>query len=94
MRMNSELILDTKEKLKDWLTSERKYYKNPGILQLIFPVTENDIYIKKENALIKGTTIIGTFIGRYSVFQKGLDLLLNSIEKEKAFLKEHNIIFN
>lgn len=57
-------------------------------------ILPNGIIKQKENALIKGTPIIGTFIGRYSIWQKGLDLLLTSIEKEKAYLKKHNIIFN
>lgn len=72
MRMNSELIVDTKEKLKDWLTSERKYYNNPGILQLIFPVTENDILYKHQVLLRKTEFYFNTHNRFCTLFYKTL----------------------
>lgn len=56
-------------------------------------VMPNGIYLPEESASIVVNPVIGTFIGRYSVWQKGLDLLLEAISKEKELLKKNNVIF-
>ena len=44
----------------------------------------------KENTRNK---VIGVFIGRYSVVQKGIDLLFEAIKENKELLKEYNVAF-
>lgn len=56
-------------------------------------VMPNGIYLQNECARISTNPVIGTFIGRYSVWQKGLDLLFEAVEKKKELLKENNVIF-
>ncbi len=56
-------------------------------------IMPNGIKIQEECAQIGTEPVVGTFIGRYSVWQKGLDLLFEAVEKEKDLLKQHNIIF-
>lgn len=56
-------------------------------------VIPNGIKLQKESANFKQKTITGTFIGRYSLWQKGLDLLIEAIYKERDIIKKHNISF-
>ena len=56
-------------------------------------IAPNGILLQTENAKVKQNPVIGTFIGRYSIWQKGLDLLLEAIKQEKSILEECNIKF-
>lgn len=56
-------------------------------------IAPNGILIQSETAVVKQDSIVGTFIGRYSIWQKGLDLLIEAIDKEKEIIKRNNIIF-
>lgn len=38
--------------------------------------------------------VVGVFIGRYSIVQKGLDILFEAIKNNKALLKKHNVVFD
>ena len=46
---------------------------------------------KKEDK--DSTEIVGVFIGRYNIYQKGLDIILEAIKEVKEELIENNIIF-
>lgn len=41
----------------------------------------------------EGESVICTFVGRYSIWQKGLDTLINSISHERIILEKYNIKF-
>lgn len=57
-------------------------------------IAPNGIDPSDETASLGNKTYyVGTFIGRYSIWQKGLDLLIQAIKKEKKVLEEHRIIF-
>ena len=56
-------------------------------------VIPNGINLQDERAHISTNPVIGTFIGRYSIWQKGLDLFLEAVDKEKGLLKNNNVIF-
>ena len=54
----------------------------------------NGIILPNDSIQLRNESqIIGTFIGRYSVWQKGLDLLLEAISREKKQLLENNVVF-
>jgi glycosyltransferase involved in cell wall biosynthesis len=38
--------------------------------------------------------IVFSYIGRYSIFHKGLDLIVDAIEQKEKFLRQNNCIFN
>lgn len=48
--------------------------------------------VKKEKFSRKG--INATYIGRYEIYQKGLDILLNAIDKSQMDLRKSNFILN
>lgn len=57
-------------------------------------IAPNGIDISEQSVSFKNKTYyVGTFIGRYSIWQKGLDLLIQAIKKEKKVLEEHHVIF-
>ncbi|WP_024293397.1 glycosyltransferase [Lacrimispora indolis] len=57
-------------------------------------IIPNGIDIPEQTVSFRNKTdYTGTFIGRYSIWQKGLDLLIKAIEKEKKVLEEHHLIF-
>lgn len=59
-----------------------------------FLIAPNGIDIQSKVAKVgKRDKYICTFIGRYSVWQKGLDLLMQAISMEYKTLVKHNIIF-
>ena len=57
-------------------------------------IAPNGISLRDESANMMEETITGAFIGRYSIWQKGLDLLFSAIEKDKTLLKDKGIVFN
>lgn len=57
---------------------------------LIIP---NGIEIPNRRAEVDKNPVVGTFIGRYSIWQKGLDLLIEAIENKKDLMKKYNITF-
>ena len=70
------------------LFDSKKYYaKN----YFVVPNGMETVLFKKGK---KDDVIVGTFIGRYSVWQKGLDLLIQAISKVQDKLLENNVVIN
>ena len=57
-------------------------------------IAPNGIVVQEEQATVDNSPIVGTFIGRYSIWQKGLDLLFSAIEKERDLLEKLNVRFD
>lgn len=65
-----------------------KYYKGPNF------IAPNGITLPAEiKAIDNKEKTVGVFIGRYSIWQKGLDLLVEAIALKKQVLKSANIVF-
>jgi len=56
-------------------------------------VAPNGIFLKNESANIDKSSVVGTFIGRYSVWQKGIDLLFEAIRNKRELLQNNHIVF-
>lgn len=54
-------------------------------------IAPNGIDLKNKKLEIDREPIMGTFIGRYSIWQKGLDLLLEAVYKKRKLLESKNI---
>lgn len=81
-----------KSKAVQFLTEQEKIDSKDFYSRNSF-VMPNGIYLQEECTKISTSPVIGTFIGRYSVWQKGLDLLLEAVKNEKELLKKNNVIF-
>lgn len=63
----------------------RKYYSGNSF------IAPNGIDLKSKQAEVDTVPVVGTFIGRYSLWQKGLDLLLSAVQRKKALLEKSEI---
>lgn len=55
-------------------------------------IAPNGIELKNKKADVNSKPVIGTFIGRYSIWQKGLDMLLEAVQNKKVRLEEKGIL--
>lgn len=56
-------------------------------------IAPNGIISNNEQAALEKKPITGVFIGRYSIWQKGIDLLFSAIMRKKEILEKYNIRF-
>lgn len=69
--------------------------KNRSFRKLSCFVSTNGMYMPSEQKTeFNNDKTIFTFIGRYDIHIKGLDLLVNAIKKKEDLLRKNNCVFN
>ena len=73
---------------KEYLDSGKKWNANHFVIPngITMPQIQNQKRVESE--------LVGTFIGRLDIFQKGIDLLINAATLAKTLLKQNNLHIN